>query len=43
MLSIENDVMRERLGRLFEAMASLGEVKMLQDRYEVLIEQTKNE
>lgn len=29
LMKIENEVMRERLGRLFEAMSSLGEIKIL--------------
>jgi hypothetical protein len=33
LMKIENEVMRERLGRLFEAMSSLGEIKILQDTY----------
>lgn len=36
-MSIENDVMRERLGRLYNAMDIMGEIKNLQDRYETLI------
>lgn len=43
LLRIENDVMRERLGRLYDAMQSLSDIKTMQDKYEVLIQKTKNE
>jgi|LauGreDrversion4_2_1035121.scaffolds.fasta_scaffold34845_3 hypothetical protein len=36
-MAIENEVMRERLGRLFNSLSFLGEIKNLQDRYETLI------
>jgi len=29
LMKIENEVMRERLGRLFDAMSSLGDIKIL--------------
>ena len=35
--------MREKLGLLHDAIQSLGGVKMIQDKYEVLIAQTKND
>ena len=43
MMGAENDLMRERLGRLFNALQSIGEVKIQQDRYESLIEKTRQQ
>jgi regulator of replication initiation timing len=43
MLRIESDVMRERLGRLYNSMQGLGDIKHLQDKYEFLQLETKKE
>lgn len=42
-MSIESSVIRDRLHRLNEAMSSLGEIKILQDKFEADILQVKAE
>lgn len=34
LLEIENDVMRERLGRMFNSIEGLRDIKDIQDKYE---------
>jgi hypothetical protein len=34
LIRIENQVMREKLGMLFDAMANLGQTKNMQDKFE---------
>ena len=33
LMNVENEVMRDRLGHLFESMSFLGDIKILQDNY----------
>jgi hypothetical protein len=37
MLRIQCDAIRERLGTLYDAMKDIGEVKTLQDKYDVFL------
>ena len=41
MLKIENQIIREQLGMLFSSMKSLGDVKQMQDNYDLQIQLTK--
>ena len=41
LMKIENDVMRDRLGQLYESLDFLGDVKILQDQFQTQIEQTR--
>ena len=42
-MNIESAVIRDRLYRLNGALSSLGEIKILQDKYEALILQVRAE
>lgn len=41
LLKIENQIIREQLGMLFSSMKSLGDVKQMQDNYDLQIQLIK--